>query len=78
MATVNIRTAAIQYGTDIVECHCEMNVMTPAGPVMVVKVVSLNEPTELGSPDWTDADLCLAVATQLDIDPADVAIAGAS
>ena len=76
MANIYIRTAAIQYGADLVECHCEMNVMTPAGPAVVVKVVSLNESEDLASPDWADADLCLAVATKLSVDPADVAING--
>lgn len=73
MASVYIRTAAIQYPSHIVECHCLMNVMTPAGPLEVIKVVPLDEATMLTA-DWTDADLCEAVATELGINVTEVEV----
>lgn len=74
MASIQIRTAALQYSTGIVECHCVMQATTPLGPSEVVRVVSLNQTTDLGTPDWTDGDLCLAVATLIGVDVSEVAV----
>lgn len=74
MATINIRTAAIQYGTGKIDCHCVMNVMTPLGGTEFTQVCVLVEAEALGTPNWTDEDLCVAVATQLNVDPSEVAV----
>lgn len=75
MASIIIRTAALQYGTGKIDCHCTMNVMTPLGPTEVTKVMVLIEADALGTPDWTDEDLCAAVAAELNVGASEVAVA---
>lgn len=74
MSSIQIRTAALQYSTGLVECHCVMQATTPLGPSEILRVVALNESEDLGTPDWTDADLCASVATVLGVDVSEVAV----
>jgi hypothetical protein len=70
---VTITTAAIQYGSDTTECHCTLIADTIAGPSTVAKMVVLDSATL--PDDWTDDELCAAVAATLDVDVADVSVA---
>jgi hypothetical protein len=70
---VTIYTAAIQYADGTTECHCVITAATVAGPATVQRVVVL-ESTTLAA-DWTDADLCEAVALSLNVPTADVSVA---
>lgn len=74
MASIIVRTAALQYGTGKIDCHCAMTVATPFGDTEVIRVLVLIESEALGTPDWTDEDLCVAVATALGVDPSEVAV----
>lgn len=70
---VTIFTAAIQYADGATECHCVITAQTVVGPSTVQRVVVL-ESTTLAE-DWTDAELCAAVAAALDVPVADVGVA---
>jgi hypothetical protein len=74
MATpVIINTAAIQYASGTTECHCAITATSVVGTEVVMQVVALDSTTL--ADDWTDADLCAAVAAQLNIPAADVSVA---
>lgn len=68
-----INTAAIQYASGTTECHCIITADTILGPSTVSKVIPLNS-ADL-APDWTDADLCAAIATHLSVPVEDVSVA---
>lgn len=70
-----INTAAIQYGSGTTECHCVLVAETIAGPVSVTRMVVLDSTTL--SDDWTDAQLCAAVALALGVPSEDVSVAAA-
>ena len=70
---VTIYTAAIQYADGTTECHCVITAATVAGASTVQRIVVL-ESTTLAA-DWTDADLCAAVASSLNVPVADVGVA---
>jgi hypothetical protein len=70
---VTITTAAIQYGGNTTECYCAMLAETVAGPAILNKVVTLDSTTL--ADDWTDDDLCAAVAAALNVPVADVSVA---
>lgn len=57
----------------MIECHVVMSVMTPVGPTTFQQVVPLEETGNL-PPDWTDEQLCAAVAEKLNVDPGEVAV----
>lgn len=75
MTPVTINTAAIQYAQGTTECHCVIVAQTVAGPTTVQQVVVLDSTTL--AQDWTDADLCAAVAASLNVPTADVSVASA-
>ena len=70
---VTINTAAIQYASGTTECHCVISAVTVAGPTTVTQVVPLDSTTLAA--DWTDADLCAAVAASLGVPVEDVSVA---
>jgi hypothetical protein len=70
---VTITTVAIQYGSDTTECHCTLTADTIAGPSTVQQMVVLD--SETLPDDWTDAQLCDAVALALGVPASDVAVA---
>lgn len=70
---VTIYTVAIQYASGTTECHCVITAATVAGASTVQRMVAL-ESTTLAA-DWTDADLCAAVASNLNVPLADVSVA---
>lgn len=70
---VVINTAAIQYPAATTECHCAITAQTVVGPSTVTQVVVLDSTTL--ADDWTDAQLCAAVATALGVPAADVSVA---
>ena len=72
MTPITIRTAAIQYGTGQTECHCEVVADSIVGPQVSLVVVPLDS-TSL-SDDWTDEELCAAVAKALGVDEKDVSV----
>ena len=75
MATlITISTAAINYTSGTTDCQCSVAVDVPTiGTTYVGRSVSLAS-HDLG-PDWTDADLCAAVAAKLEVPVADVSVA---
>jgi len=74
MTLITISTAAINYTSGTTDCQCSVAVDVPTiGTTYVGRSVSLAS-DDLG-PDWTDADLCAAVAAKLDVDVADVSVA---
>ena len=75
MTPVTINTAAIQYAQGTTECHCVIVAQTVAGPTTVQQVVVLDSTTL--AEDWTDADLCAAVAASLNVPASDVSVASA-
>lgn len=70
---VVINTAAIQYPAGTTECHCAITAITVVGPQTVTQVVVLDSTTLAA--DWTDAQLCAAVAAALNVPAADVSVA---
>jgi hypothetical protein len=72
---VVINTAAIQYAYGTTECHCVETVNGVTGQTTVSFVTVLDSTTL--ADDWTDADLCAAVAAKLNIPAADVSVAAA-
>lgn len=75
MATlITISTASINYMSGTTDCQCSVAVDVPTiGTTYVGRSVSLAS-DDLG-PDWTDADLCAAVAAKLEVPVADVSVA---
>jgi hypothetical protein len=74
MSTFVITQAVVEYETGITQVVLTIAVDVPTiGTTYVGRSVSLSS-GDLG-PDWTDADLCAAVATKLDVDVADVSVA---
>jgi hypothetical protein len=74
MTLIAISTASINYTSGTTDCACSVAVDVPTiGTTYVGRSVSLAS-DDLG-PDWTDADLCAAVAAKLDVDVADVSVA---
>lgn len=76
MATpVTISTATINYTSGTTDCQCSIEtVVLSIGTTYVGTSVSLQS-SDL-APDWTDADLCAAVATALNVPVTDVSVAG--
>lgn len=74
MASIFIQSARIIYGPGYVECECEVPVTTIVGEKSVTQRVVLVEGDVLPQLDWSDADLCAAVAVILQVDPAEVAV----
>jgi len=74
MTLITISQASINYTSGHTDCACSVAVDVPTiGTTYVGRSVSLAS-HDLG-PDWTDADLCAAVAAKLDVDVADVSVA---
>jgi hypothetical protein len=69
-----ITTAAVQYASATTEVHCTIQADTVLGPSTTQRVLPLA--SDALPPDWTDADLCAAVAEAFDVDVADVSVAG--
>jgi hypothetical protein len=71
---VTISTAVINYTSGTTDCQCSIETtVLSIGTTYVGTSVSLQS-TDL-APDWTDADLCAAVATALNVPVADVSVA---
>jgi hypothetical protein len=70
---VTINTAAIQYQSNTTECHCVIVADSIVGATTVQQMVSLDS-ADLCD-DWTDAQLCEAVATKLGVPVEDVSVA---
>ena len=74
MSLITISTAVINYTAGTTDCQCSVAVDVPTvGPTFVAQQVSLSS-LALG-PDWTDADLCTAVAAALSVPVSDVSVA---
>ena len=75
MATpVTISTAVINYTSGTTDCQCSIEtVVLSIGTTYVGTSVSLLS-ADL-APDWTDDQLCAAVATKLGVPVADVSVA---
>ena len=72
---VIISTAVINYTSGTTDCQCSIETQVLSiGTTYVGTSVSLQS-TDL-APDWTDADLCAAVATALNVPVTDVSVAG--
>ena len=72
-APITIQTASIQYGTGTTDAHCVIVADTVAGATTVQQVVSLVSSTLPNN--WTDAELCAAVAAALSVPVEDVTVA---
>jgi hypothetical protein len=71
---VTISTAVINYTSGTTDCQCSIETQVLSiGTTYVGTSVSLLS-TDL-APDWTDADLCAAVATALNVPVTDVSVA---
>ncbi len=71
---VTISTAVINYTSGTTDCQCSIETtVLSIGTTYVGTSVSLQS-SDL-APDWTDADLCAAVATALNVPVADVSVA---
>jgi hypothetical protein len=71
---ITISTAAINYTSGSTDCQCSVRVDVPTiGTTYVGRAVSLR--SDDLAPDWTDDELCAAVAAALDVDVADVSVA---
>jgi len=68
-----INTAAIQYRDNTTECHCSITADTIIGESTVTRVIVLDSATL--AVDWTDVDLCTAIATHLNVPVEDVSVA---
>jgi hypothetical protein len=73
MTAITIVTAAIEYRTGATNGYCEARAETALGEGVSATMV----PLESGSlaDDWTDADLCAAVAKALGVAVEDVSVA---
>ena len=70
---VTINTTAIQYQSNTTECHCVIVADSIVGATTVQQMVVLDS-ADL-TDDWTDAELCEAVATKLGVPVEDVSVA---
>jgi hypothetical protein len=71
---VTISTAVINYTSGTTDCQCSIETdVLSIGTTYVGTSVSLQS-SDL-APDWTDADLCAAVATALNVPVTDVSVA---
>lgn len=68
-----INTAVINYNIGTTDCQCSEQVQTLAGLSYIGLSVTLAS-ADL-APDWTDDQLCVAVASKLNIPVADVSVA---
>ena len=76
MSLITISTAVINYTSGTTDCQLSVAVDVPTvGPTYVANSVSLSS-ADLAE-DWTDAELCAAVATKLGVPVADVSVAEA-
>jgi succinyl-CoA synthetase alpha subunit len=76
MTTITISSASINYTAGTTDCQCSVAVDVPTiGQTFVAQFVSLSS-ADLG-PDWTDAQLCDAVAAKLGVPASDVSVAEA-
>ena len=76
MSLITISTAVINYTSGTTDCQLSVAVDVPTvGPTFVANSVSLSS-ADLCE-DWTDAQLCEAVADKLGVDPTEVAVAKA-
>lgn len=74
MSLITINTAVVNYVAGATDCQCVVTVDVPTiGVTYFPQQVSLSS-SALG-PDWTDADLCAAVATALAVAVSDVSVA---
>ena len=74
MSLITISTAIINYTSGTTDCQLSVAVDVPTvGPTFVANSVSLSS-ADLCE-DWTDAELCAAVAAKLGVDVADVSVA---
>lgn len=74
MSLVTISTASINYTAGTTDCQCSVQVDVPTiGQTFVARFVSLESGTL--PPDWTDDQLCAAVAVALDVPASDVSVA---
>jgi hypothetical protein len=74
MSLITISTAVINYTSGHTDCACSVAVDVPTvGPTFVGQSVSLDS-ADLCD-DWTDAQLCEAVANKLGVPVADVSVA---
>lgn len=74
MSLITIFTAGINYTAGTTDCQCSVAVDVPTvGPTFVAQHVSLA--SDALGPDWTDADLCNAVAVALSVPVSDVSCA---
>jgi hypothetical protein len=74
MTLITISQAVINYTSGHTDCACSVAVDVPTvGPTFVGQAVSLDS-ADLCD-DWTDAQLCEAVATKLGVPVADVSVA---
>lgn len=74
MSLITITQAVVAYATGITDCVLTIAVDVPTvGQTYVGRTVSLAS-ADL-CPDWTDAQLCAAVATKLGVPVEDVAVA---
>jgi hypothetical protein len=71
---VTISTAVINYTSGTTDCQCSIETdVLSIGTTYVGTSVSLQS-SDL-APDWTDDQLCAAVATALNVPVADVSVA---
>jgi hypothetical protein len=71
---VTISTAVINYTSGTTDCQCSIETtVLSIGVTYVGTSVSLQ--SDDLSPDWTDDELCAAVATKLNVPVADVSVA---
>ena len=75
MAAITIQTALIDYEHGVTQCLCLVAATTAVGPSAIAQTVSLLS-ADL-PPDWTDGQLCAAVAASLGVPASDVAVATA-
>lgn len=74
MSLITISTAVINYTSGTTDCQLSVAVDVPTvGPTFVANSVSLSS-ADLAE-DWTDAQLCAAVATKLSVPVSDVSVA---
>jgi hypothetical protein len=76
MSLITISTAVINYTAGTTDCQCSVAVDVPTvGPTFVANSVSLSS-ADL-TEDWTDAELCEAVAAKFGVPVEDVSVAEA-
>ena len=74
MSLITISTAVINYTSGTTDCQCSIEtVVLSVGVTYVGTSVSLQ--SDDLSPDWTDDELCAAVAVKLNVPVADVSVA---